>query len=215
MLYIYCAGSLASQVKDIALRQNYKDSDIIFVDDINKYTSFEKEIKTINFDNLCSLYRDKDSIVIANGEPSVRSKIYRKLKEKSFKLGILIDKTSIISPKSKIEEGAIVFPFSTVSYNTHVKENVLINNHSIIGHDVVLGKNSVISSMVNIGGNTVIGCDTYIGMGASIRERLLISDNCIISMGSSVFSDIKRDLIVVGNPGRVVRRNEEKIVFKK
>ena len=214
MLFIYCAGSVSSEIKDIALRRNYKLNDLVFVDDINEYTSCPEKKKTIDFKKMCSIYKESDSIVIANGEPFVRSKIYKKLKEKSFNLSILIDKSAIISPSALIEEGTIVFPFCTVSSNTHIKHNVLINNHSIIGHDVVVGENSVISSIVNVGGNTKIGRNTYIGMGSSIRERIEICDNCIVSMGSSVFNDVKKDMIVMGNPARAIRRNEDKKVFK-
>ena len=84
----------------------------------------------------------------------------------------------------------------------------------IIGHDVVVGENTVISSMVNLGGHTTIGSNSYIGMGSSIRERLKICDNCIVSMGSTVFRDVKKDMIVMGNPARIIRRNEDQKVFK-
>ena len=214
MLFIYCAGSVSSEIKDIALRKNFRSNDLIFVDDINEYTSCPEKRKTINFNKMCSIYKEDDSIVIANGEPLTRSKIYKKLKEKSLNLSILIDKSAIISSTALIEEGTIVFPFCSVSSNTHLKHNSLINNHSVIGHDAVIGENTVLSSMVNVGGHTKIGNNTYIGMGSSIRDRLKICDNCIVSMGSSVFNDVKKDMIVMGNPARAIRRNEDQKVFK-
>ena len=85
---------------------------------------------------------------------------------------------------------------------------------SIIGHDVAIGENSVISSMVNMGGGCVVGHNTYIGMGALIKEGVTIGSNSIIGMGSVVYNDIPDEVIALGNPARVVRKNIEKKVFK-
>jgi acetyltransferase-like isoleucine patch superfamily enzyme len=51
-------------------------------------------------------------------------------------------------------------------------------------------------------------------MGALIKEKLRIGRASIIGMGSVVHSDVPEEVIALGNPARVVRRNEDKKVFK-
>ena len=68
--------------------------------------------------------------------------------------------------------------------------------------------------MINLGGATTIGTASYIGMGAMIREGLTIGHSTIVGMGSVVYTDIPDEVICVGNPARVSRRNTDKMVFK-
>ncbi|MFW8642680.1 acyltransferase [Rhizobium beringeri] len=55
---------------------------------------------------------------------------------------------------------------------------------------------------------------SYLGMGALVKERMQIGHSSIIGMGSVVHIDIPDEVIALGNPARVVRRNEDKKVFK-
>jgi acetyltransferase-like isoleucine patch superfamily enzyme len=51
-------------------------------------------------------------------------------------------------------------------------------------------------------------------MLSAIRENLNIGDHSIIGMGSMVFRDIPEKVIAIGNPARVMRKNENNKVFK-
>jgi len=68
--------------------------------------------------------------------------------------------------------------------------------------------------MVNLGGGTQVGTLSYLGMGALVKERVQIGHSSIVGMGSVVHIDIPDEVIALGNPARVVRRNEDKKVFK-
>ena len=45
-------------------------------------------------------------------------------------------------------------------------------------------------------------------------ERLHIGDDVIVSMGSNVYRDIEDEVIAMGSPARVIRKNEDHRVFK-
>ena len=51
-------------------------------------------------------------------------------------------------------------------------------------------------------------------MKCVIKEKVKIGSNTIISMGAVVYNDIGDNLIALGNPARIMRRNEDKKVFK-
>tara|TARA_Y100001968_G_C19411284_1_gene746423 strand:+ start:366 stop:1016 length:651 start_codon:yes stop_codon:yes gene_type:complete len=215
MLYIFCAGGLSYEVLEVAIRSGYNKNEIRLVDDnkSGQLDVYKRKIKS--FTDLIVSYKDNDEVVIANGEPSVRSTIFNRLKEKSIKLGILIDPSSIISKATTIKEGTIICPFCSISFNSELHENVLVNTSSIVGHDVEIKKNSVISSMVNLGGASTIEEEVYVGMGAQIKETLHIARQSIISMGAIVHKDVPEGLIVVGNPARPMRKNKDQQIFRK
>ncbi len=55
-----------------------------------------------------------------------------------------------------------------------------------------------------------IGEDCWIGGGAILCPGVTIGDRCIIGAGSVVTKDIPSDSIAVGNPAKVIRKNEAK-----
>ena len=154
------------------------------------------------------------AVTIAVGEPTTR----RLLREKAVAAGLEL--RSVISPRAFVSEfaiigaGSIVAPFCSIQARARVNENVAINTAAIIGHDVVVERDCGLSSMINLGGATTIGAASYIGMGALIREGLTIGHSTIVGMGSVVYTDIPDEVICVGNPARVARRNTDKKVFK-
>ncbi len=54
-----------------------------------------------------------------------------------------------------------------------------------------------------------IGADCWIGGGAIICPGVTIGDRSIIGAGSVVTKDIEPDSVAVGNPARIIRRNDQ------
>ena len=51
-------------------------------------------------------------------------------------------------------------------------------------------------------------------MNVAVKEKTTLGDDVIVGMGSAVFSDIAEDSVALGNPARVMRKNDQKKVFK-
>ena len=217
-LCIYCAGGFGKEVFDIALRINEKESrwdEILFVDDDSSLGDSIYQGKLFTMDKLLKEFDSNDcEIIIATGEPSLRKKLFTIVKSLNLRFTTLIDPSCIISNTSNIGEGVIIAPNSFISSDVELGDNVLINASTIIGHDIVIEKNTSVSSFVCIGGASEIGQESYIGMGTVIKEQLKIGSNVIIGLGSIVHRDIPNQVIALGNPARIMRKNEDNKVFK-
>lgn len=216
ILYIYCAGGFGKEIMDVARRKNLSSREwasIKFIDDslIEKSTYGAEVFK---FEEVAGHEIKNSQFIIANGEPAVREKIYKKLKFASANFGKLVDTSSLVADTANLHDGVVITPFCSISSEAILSENSCVNTMSIIGHDVFVGKNTVISSMVNLGGACVVGDNSYIGMGALIKEGVKIGSNTIIGMGSVVYSDIPDGVIALGNPARIARSNTDQKVFK-
>jgi len=214
ILLIYGSGGFGREVHDLAKRINNKEklwSEISFIDDVRKENNLNG-IRVYKFEEILSL-KDVECIV-ALGEPVSREKLYNRLKQNNLKIATLVDPTAIVSDFSVIEEGCIISAFSLIANSAYIKANSVIQAFTNIGHDVVVGRHSVISSGVFPGGGSIFEDKVYVGLGAVIKEKLRIGTNSIVGMGSCVFSDVPSDMIVLGNPARVIRRNEDNKIFR-
>lgn len=84
----------------------------------------------------------------------------------------------------------------------------------IVIHDrVVIGANCTISHNVTIGGTTklygvpVLGDNIYVGAGASILGPVKIGSGSVIGANAVIIKDIPENSLVVGVPGKVVKKN--------
>ena len=84
----------------------------------------------------------------------------------------------------------------------------------MIAHDNSVGDYCVFCPYAVTGGHVLIGNNCFMGLGACIRDRVKIGNDVIIGMGAVVTHDIEDNVIVYGNPARVIRRNETHKVFR-
>jgi len=218
ILGVYGTGGTGREVAEIAEQINYNERKwerIIFIDDTKPIGSING-ISTFPFSYIIDNYTVKDiEIVIALGEPYYRYLLNEKVSNVGYHLASIIHPDASISPSAKVGSGVIIKKGAIISSNSMVMSNVCVQAYAIIGHDAFVGENCQISSFVTIAGNCKIGSNVYIGLNSSVKERIIIEDNVIVSMSSSVVRDVSEGLIVVGNPARPIKKNEDRIVFHK
>lgn len=216
ILGIYGVGGFGSEVNEIAQRINNiknKWTKIYFVDDnIVNSNKINNSSIIIDFNKFRSMKEGKE-MVIAVGEPSTREILYKRVAEAEIAFGSLHDPTSIVSDSANIGEGVIIAEYTTIHANVRIGENSVVQPFCCMGHDISVGNHSVISTTANVGGGTIIGDRVYLGMNCSILQNLQIGDDAIVAMGAAVFRDVEPNMIVMGNPARVTKRNESNKVF--
>jgi len=89
---------------------------------------------------------------------------------------------------------------------TMLLEGVKVDHLAHVGHDAWIGRDSVICSQAFIGGFVHIGTRCYVGAGACIKPRVTLGDDVKVGMGAVVLEDVPDKAVVVGNPGRILKR---------
>jgi UDP-3-O-[3-hydroxymyristoyl] glucosamine N-acyltransferase len=92
--------------------------------------------------------------------------------------------------------------------NTVVGEGTKIDNLVHVAHNVVIGKHCMLVAGVSLGGSSEIGDYTTLGINAMIKPAVKIGKKCMVGMGAVVLDDVPDETIVVGNPARILRKNE-------
>lgn len=216
ILGVYGASGLGREVNIVARKINsieHRWEKIVYIDD-NETINNVLGVPSYTFEKARSLFPYLE-VSIAIGEPITREKVYNKVKENGVKLATLIHPGVYIDENSIIGEGVTICEGVTITSCVVLENNVYVQPHAVIGHDIHIGKHSVIGSNVEIGGANIIGERVFIGFMVGTLQGLTIGDDVEISAGSIVFRDIEPGMIVMGNPARVIRRNEGRGVFSK
>ena len=212
------AGGLGREVYELVKQINnaHKEYDeILFIVPPPIPKKSIEGIPIITFEEAVKNYaKDKIKFTIAVGEPEVRKKIYKQIQNSGYGFATLIHPSVYIPNSTKIGQGVTITQFVSISCNVTICDNVYIQPCAVIGHDIVIGKLSTIGAGSALGGNCVVGDCNFLGMKCVIKEKVKIGSNTIISMGAVVYNDIGDNLIALGNPARIMRRNEDKKVFK-
>lgn len=150
-------------------------------------------------------------VFIPIGNTKVRSKLIKAAREKGFDTPNYIHSTADIHSSVKIGEygvyilqGTIIMPLSII------ENNVMISAGTVISHHSTIKKGTFISFGVNIGASLTLEERTYIGIGATVMTGVkTVGTGSLIGAGAVIIKDVPDYAVVVGNPGKIIKYNNE------
>ncbi|CAM3268594.1 DapH/DapD/GlmU-related protein [Filibacter tadaridae] len=93
--------------------------------------------------------------------------------------------------------------------NTEIGNNVKVGNLCKIAHNVIIEENVSVISQSMIAGSVHLKKNSYIAPSVSIMNQITIGENSIVGLGTVVLKDVEDNVVVVGVPGKIIRRLEE------
>ena len=156
--------------------------------------------------NLLNKNTDIKGYVLGIGNMKVRTKIFKLLDNFLIPVNI-IHPTAAISKHAQIGKGNVIEAYTKIANGSKIGNHCIINSFSAINHNQVIGDNVLIAGNVSMAGKT-IGDSTIIADGASIGFKKSVGSNCIVGDGAVVTKDIPDNVIVYGNPARIIRKND-------
>jgi serine O-acetyltransferase len=120
-----------------------------------------------------------------------------------------------ISQRAVRKTGIEIHPGATIGKNLFIDHGYGV----VIGETCEIGDNVTLYQGVTLGGtgkehgkrHPTIGNNVMISAGAKILGSFKVGDNSRIGAGSVVLNEVPPNCTVVGIPGRVVRRNNQKV----
>ena len=121
-----------------------------------------------------------------------------------------------ISQRGVRKTGIEIHPGAQIGENFFIDHG----NGVIIGETAVVGNNVTLYQGVTLGGtgkehgkrHPTIGDNVMISAGAKIIGSFTVGQNSKIGAGSVVIEEVPPNCTVVGVPGRIVKRNNQKLV---
>ena len=145
-------------------------------------------------------------IIIGIGDNLTRKNISNMLSVKTY--GEFIHPSSVVT-KAFVGNGSVVFANAVLNVDSKIGNHCIINTNATIEHDCIINDYVHISPNVTLTGNVTVGEGTHIGAGAVVIPGVKIGKWVTVGAGSVVIKDIPDYAVVVGNPARIIKYNEE------
>lgn len=153
-----------------------------------------------------SKFEGEEKVIIAVGDNVSRKKIAAKVKHE---FGRIWHTSSVISESSEIGQGTVIMHNAVVQPGARIGKHCIVNTGSSIDHDCRLGDFVHISPKVTLCGNVNVGEGVHIGAGATVIPNVTIGKWCIVGAGAVITQNLPDYSLVVGVPGKVIRKIEE------
>ena len=172
-----------------------------------------------NFKNEIKVIRERDPAIHSDMEvflyPSFKVMMHYRIAHKLYTQGHYF-LARWVSQRGVRKTGIEIHPGAQIGENFFIDHG----NGVIIGETAIVGNNVTLYQGVTLGGtgkehgkrHPTIGDNVMISAGAKVLGSFTIGENSKIGAGSVVLEAVPPNCTVVGVPGRIVKRNNQKLV---
>ena len=145
-------------------------------------------------------------VTVGSVKDNTKRELLFQLAEKiGFEFPVIISPYAIVDKDVNIECGTVIMPGSIVNIHSLIGKNCIINSGAIIEHDCKIGNHCHIAPGVHISGGVEIGDLVFVGIGSTIIQNIKIGKGAVIGAGSVVIRDVPQNVIIAGNPARIIK----------
>lgn len=148
----------------------------------------------------------KGETIISIGNNKIRKKIIENYPGRIHPA--ISHSSAVISPSAQLMNGTVVMANASVNSSAIIGEHCIINTGASVEHDCNLGDFVHISPNAALAGDVKIGEGSHIGIGAVVIPGIKIGKWVTVGAGAVVIRDIPNNVIVVGNPAKIIKKNK-------
>jgi sugar O-acyltransferase (sialic acid O-acetyltransferase NeuD family) len=135
-----------------------------------------------------------------------RDKIINSLDVTPDRFATLIHPSAEIASDAQIGVNTLIMAGGVITINVKVGAHCVILPNTVISHDVFIDDYSMLGSNVSLSGGVRVGKKCYIGTGSKLIQEIEIGEGSLIGIGSVVLKSVEKGSVIVGNPGRFLRK---------
>lgn len=164
-----------------------------------------KELLGYNvFDPFSQIRLGDEELIISIGLNHIRKRIVEKLPE-NIRYGNAIHPSAIISKYVSFGEGTVVMQGAVIQSCVSIGKHCIINTTASVDHDCFIDDYVHISPNATLCGGVSVGVGSQVGAGAVVIPGIKIGKWSLVAAGAVVLKDVPDNVLVLGNPARVVK----------
>ena len=190
--YIFGAGGHARVVA------SFLDADVVFVADDPPDSSV---MSTEDY----FARRPAGDAYVGIGANLARQRFLDRLAAAAIRTPPCVAPTAWVARDARIE-GAVICAGAVIGSRASIGRGAIVNTLSSVDHDCTLGSYTQVTAGVTIAGTVTIGQNCFFGIKSGVIPNKTIGDNVQVMAGALVVSDVEANVMMGGNPARIVRR---------
>jgi len=138
-------------------------------------------------EDLPQLRSSYDHALVTVGQiksPTVRSRLYDKVRSLEFELPAIVSPRAYLSRHATIGAGTIIMHDVLINARASIGRNCIVNTKALIEHDAQVEDNCHISTAAIINGASIIKTGSFVGSNAVTKEAVKTHENDFIKAGS-------------------------------
>jgi sugar O-acyltransferase (sialic acid O-acetyltransferase NeuD family) len=147
-----------------------------------------------------------EPLIISIGNNEIRKRIASKLSVSNPPPTVLRHPSAIVSELTEFGDGSVILHNAVIQSSTVTGRYCIVNTGATVDHDCNIGDFCHIAPNATLCGGITIGEGSIIGAGSVVIPTIHIGKWCVIGAGSVIIKDVPDYAVVVGNPGRVVKK---------
>lgn len=140
------------------------------------------------------------------GNTTIRNNVYDYAKKIGYTFPNVIHPRAIAAQTVQMGEGNLLAAECVLNSEAMIGNLCIINTGAVVEHECVIGNGVHIAPHATVLGTAKIGNNSFVGAGSVILQGVHVGHNCIIGAGSVVLRDVDDNSVIVGNPGRLLKR---------
>ena len=198
-LYILGAGGHSKVIIEIAEELGYKIISIIddnpSVENIFQYQVIHNSEYVNNTENVfLAVVNNKNRKKIASRFPSPELN--------------LIHPSAVVSKRTSFGYGNAVMAGVVINSSVKIGNHCIINTSACVDHDCEIEDFVHISPNASLAGNVRVLEGAQVGIGATIKQNITVGKWSVVGAGAVVVKDVPDNTVVVGNPARILDKEE-------
>jgi sugar O-acyltransferase (sialic acid O-acetyltransferase NeuD family) len=155
--------------------------------------------------------------IISIGDNWSRYYVYNKIIEQvpNFEFVNAIHPSVIIGNNVKLGFGIVAMAGCIFNPKAVIEDFTFFATGSQVEHDCFIDKFSSISAGSITGGYVKLGKFSAITLGVTVIDRVEIGENTVVGSGSLVVKSLPDNVLVYGNPAKIIRERKEGEKFLK
>lgn len=176
-------------------------------------TTHGRELLGVRVAGGLELVRDYPEAQFVFGIGSLKTRLLRHTVIKRLGLDLcrfepIVHPGAVIDESAEIGQGCIVHPGAVIGNGAQLKPFSIVAVNSAIGPYAVLEPFAMVTSLVAVLSSARIGKSTFVGSCSCVTEGVTVGKGSRVGAGTVVSRDVGDGCFILGNPGRVIARDE-------